>query len=191
VNIAALYVDSERGPYRHIEGVELWDKQRDARLYKGPHPVVAHPPCQAWGGLRIWRRERWTRYAWTVEQINNDAIEASCGPFAVESVRAFGGVMEHPAGSFLWEYCNLPKPGCLPDRAGGFTVEVDQGNYGHPCPKRTWLYIVGPVPLLITGKSAASGRVESQSSKDRHLTPRPFARLLVAIASSCMKEVAQ
>lgn len=42
--IAALYVDP-RGCYADVPGVELWDEARDARLYAGPWPVVAHPPC--------------------------------------------------------------------------------------------------------------------------------------------------
>jgi hypothetical protein len=43
-HIAALYVQTD-GCYYNMEGVDPWDKKRDARLYKGPYPVVAHPPC--------------------------------------------------------------------------------------------------------------------------------------------------
>jgi hypothetical protein len=46
--IAALYVE-RGGPYFGIEGVDPWDEARDARTYAGPHPVVAHPPCERWG----------------------------------------------------------------------------------------------------------------------------------------------
>ena len=49
--IAALYVAS-RGCYFGLPGVDPWDEARDARLYVGPHPVVAHPPCERWG--RYW-----------------------------------------------------------------------------------------------------------------------------------------
>ena len=46
--IAALYV-ARAGTYFNLLDVDPWDEIRDARLYDGPHPVVAHPPCQRWG----------------------------------------------------------------------------------------------------------------------------------------------
>ena len=49
--IAALYVETG-GCYFGLPDVDPWDEIRDARLYEGPWPVVAHPPCQRWG--RFW-----------------------------------------------------------------------------------------------------------------------------------------
>ena len=46
--IAALYVEAGGGYYNQ-EMVDPWDELRDARNYRGPFPVVAHPPCQRWG----------------------------------------------------------------------------------------------------------------------------------------------
>jgi len=48
--VAALYVEAG-GVYSTVEGVGLWDITRDARKYRGPHPVVAHPPCNLWTNL--------------------------------------------------------------------------------------------------------------------------------------------
>ena len=48
--IAALYVHPN-GVYSGLEGVDLWDEERDARQYAGPYPVVAHPPCARWSRL--------------------------------------------------------------------------------------------------------------------------------------------
>ena len=45
--IAALYVETN-GVYYGLPDVDPWDEARDARLYDGPFPVVAHPPCPRW-----------------------------------------------------------------------------------------------------------------------------------------------
>lgn len=49
--IAALFVAID-GVYFGLRGVDPWDKARDARVYSGNDPVVAHPPCERWG--RYW-----------------------------------------------------------------------------------------------------------------------------------------
>ena len=46
--VAALYVQ-RGGAYFGLPDVDPWDEERDARLYPGPHPVVAHPPCSCCG----------------------------------------------------------------------------------------------------------------------------------------------
>ena len=49
--IAALFVETN-GTDFGLPDVDPWDEARDARLYRGPDPVVAHPPCERWG--RFW-----------------------------------------------------------------------------------------------------------------------------------------
>lgn len=49
--VAALYVETD-GAYAGLPHIDPWDIGRDAKRYAGPHPVVAHPPCQRWG--RFW-----------------------------------------------------------------------------------------------------------------------------------------
>ncbi len=56
--IAALYVETN-GCYFGLDGVDPWDEQRDARGYQGPHPVVAHPPCNLWVNLAALNYKRW------------------------------------------------------------------------------------------------------------------------------------
>ena len=124
--IAALYIDP-KGPYPKLPGVDCWDSSRDARLYDGPYPIVAHPPCGPWGRLRHLYRGN----------------EHDCAPRCAEQVRRFGGVLEHPAGSKLWEHCALPPPGSTTGLFWDYTVEVDQVEWGHVARKRTWLYLVG------------------------------------------------
>ena len=173
--VAALYIDP-RGPYPKMPGVECWDEARDARAYPGPHPVVAHPPCGPWSRLRRFSKHQ----------------DSSCATIAVDQVRRWGGVLEHPQCSMLWPHCNLPLPGGFPDRFG-WCVEVDQVAYGHKARKRTWLYVVGVSALRVRPRSGGTPThcVNSRkrdthllelSSEGRRRTPQAFAEFLVEIA---------
>lgn len=128
--IAALYVDSI-GPYPTIPAVDCWDESRDGTRYPGPFAIVSHPPCGPWGGLRHMR----------VRDTERRQRDARLGPIAVDQVRRFGGVLEQPARSRLWEACGIPLPTQSDDR--GFSVEIEQVAWGHPARKKTWLYFVG------------------------------------------------
>lgn len=138
--VAALFVEPG-GVYADLEGVELWDETRDARLYAGPWPVVAHPPCARWCNLAalVERRHGYRR-----------GDDGGCFASALEAVRAYGGVLEHPARSLAWSTFGLPLPArggwsqSLTD--GGFATEISQVAYGHRARKRTWLYYVGDEP---------------------------------------------
>jgi hypothetical protein len=187
--IAALYVDTARGPYARLQGVDCWGfaarngKQRDlfaptrdARQYSGPYPVIAHPPCGPWG--RFW---------WNYKG-GEGAKE--CGPRAIEQVRACGGVLEHPAESGLWKACGLLSPGEI-DAHGGTTLAVQQCDWGHKARKRTWLYIVGcqvpPMPppaspTHVMVRLLRNGNDWPEVPKaERHLTPPRFATWLVQL----------
>ena len=173
IPVVALYVEP-RGPYPRL-GVECFDAKRDARTYNGPHPVVAHPPCERWGRLSHFSR--------------NDTRELAIS--AVDQVRRFGGVLEHPAESMLWKECGLPPPDQLfPDRFGGLAYEIAQGDYGHKAPKRTWLYAVrlGPCPFTLPTGFDPGGRVELISKFARKATPPALAAQLVAWAATARNE---
>src|SRR5262245_25677806 len=110
--------------------VDPWGIDRDARRYAGPLPIVAHPGCGPWGRLaHLYRGD-----------------EHDCGPAAIAAARLWGGVVEHPAHSKLWQFCELPLPDGSPDPHGGFTIAVDQVAWGHVARKRSWLYVVGVDP---------------------------------------------
>lgn len=162
--VAALYIDP-KGPYPDL-AVECYDADRDARRYEGPHRVIAHPPCAQWGRLRYMAKR-------------GDGQKV-LGPIAVDQVREYGGVLEHPAESSLWLYCGLPLPGSLfADEFGGRSYVIQQGDFGHVAPKLTWLYAVGlsPCPLHMP-RGKQPGRVELQGKRQRLLTPPPLAELL-------------
>ena len=185
--IAALYVDP-RGVYSTIPGVDVWGEERDARTYAGPHPVVAHPPC-----------ERWGRFFWR-DGSTVPGEDGGCYLAALASIRQWGGVIEHPSGSGAWDAHGLPRPthrgGWIPGaRPGEWTCSVDQLAYGHPAIKRTWLYLVGhPAPMLaattppvavVAGGRAADLRARGLrlcTRAERSATPRAFADALIAIA---------
>lgn len=102
--------------------------------------------------------------------------------------------MEHPANTEAWPVFGVARPmrGRWTATRNGWTCSVDQGVYGHPARKRTWLYYVGPVmpPDLdwseapVGARSAIAGcvGVERQAKSQRELTPLPFADALIALA---------
>lgn len=186
-DVVALYVDP-RGPYPTL--VRDWyGEARDARTYAGPWPVVAHPPCGPWGRLSH-------LYSGDEKELAADAFGQVC---------RFGGVLEHPAGSKLWDALPLPKPGldCFED----FTVEVDQCAWGHVARKKTWVYCRGISRALVmagirtggtpthwisggrnckTGGSVPSG-IKVCSAQQRRRTPVAFARWLLELARSARR----
>lgn len=169
--------------YHGMPAVDAYDADRDMRTWEGGTTVVAHPPCGQWGRLR--------RFA------NVNADEKALAPIAVEHVRKFGGVLEHPAWSTLWTECGMPLPGKGQDEFGGWTLSVQQFWWGHKAAKPTWLYIVGcraqdipqiPIELgspkyEITG-SWASGK-KPLPKADRERTPILFAEWLIELAREC------
>lgn len=169
--VAALFV-RRSSPYKAMPGVDAYDIDRDARTFGGGLPVIAHPPCRAWGRLRQFSKPR------------HD--ERGLAMWAVQVVRSFGGVLEHPAHSSLWSAAELPLPGQR-DSVGGWTYCVDQSWWGHPAPKRTWLYIVGTgeVPKVPFHLGVAAGRVELLGKAAREATPVAFASWLFDLAKGC------
>lgn len=203
VQVAALYVVTD-GCYFGLPGVDPWDVVRDARLYAGPHPVVAHPPCERWG--KYWHGGPSVR----VRKVKGD--DGGCFAAALESVRRWGGVLEHPADSAAWKAFGLMAPPheggwVSADWRGGWTCRVEQGHYGHRAKKGTWLYACGvsSLPSLAWGQSKASvrldagyhsaaerrahqrsdpGCIDRMGKVERTATPLPFRDLLLSIASA-------
>lgn len=198
--IAALYVEPA-GVYAEFPGVDPWDEQRDARRYNGPHPVVAHPPCQRWG--RFWHGSTRKPHQFQL------GADGGCFAAALKSVRTFGGVIEHPADSHAWKHFSLPVPKrgagwTRSDAFGGRSCYVEQGHYGHASRKPTWLYAVRtPYPDLNWSrgeqripqwmidrygyeKARRIGVVAMIGGKDktriRNATPTPFRDLLLYLA---------
>lgn len=205
MRIAALFVD-KNGTYAELENVEIWDEARDARLYRGPHRVVAHPPCQRWG--RFWHGSTAKPHQFRVGE------DGGCFATALMAVRNYGGVLEHPANSLAWQHFGLARPpvsgGWWPaDEFGGMTCYVEQGHYGHMSRKPTWLYGVKiafrelrwgaceqrlhPVALERYGydKARRIGMMAMVGGKDktkiRNATPIEFRNALVSMVRESEK----
>lgn len=183
--VAVLFARADSN-YKAIPECDVYDMERDARTYDGPHPVIAHPPCRSWGRLRSFAKPR--------------ADERNLARLAVGLVREFGGVLEHPAGSSLWAAQKLPRPGRR-DEYGGWTLAAPQKWWGHRAEKNTWFYIVGvepheipDVPLvlgeathtvgLFSGRDRSRCRPEIGKAEREH-TPPALAAWLVELALRC------
>lgn len=200
--IAALFVETD-GCYYGLPDVDPWDAQRDARLYAGPWPVVAHPPCERWG--RYWSGGPSAKVR---RQLGDDG---GCFAAALSSVRKWGGVLEHPEASHAFAVHGLPRPirglswQCDNTR-DGWVCCVEQGHYGHPARKATWLYAVGSRPQeLIWGPSIGrrldegfhtrAERLQARacgikprrrlSPSQNRATPIAFRDVLLSIAREC------
>lgn len=212
--VAALYVEPD-GVYRDCPGVDPWDEARDARKYAGPHPVVAHPPCQRWG--RFWHGSTRKPHQFKLGD------DGGCFAAALYALYRFGGVLEHPADSRAWGRFGITPP----KRGAGWqdavldldaavwtpksvwTCYVEQGHYGHPSRKPTWLLVAGVPRALLPDlnwtrgpqrldprmverygyeKARRIGVVAMVGGKDktkiRNATPPAFRDVLLAIARS-------
>lgn len=189
ITVAALYVDP-RGPYPAIDGVDCWDISRDARRYPGPWPVVAHPPCGRWcARLAPLNERRWGA------RVGDDG---GCFEAALAAVRAWGGVLEHPASSLAWNAFGLQRPPALgwqKTLAGEWVCEVWQSAYGHRATKRTWLLFVGHEPIdtdwrRVEGShqiGAMDRRKPVLWGKHAVHTPPRFAEYLVRLARAARR----
>lgn len=208
--VADLYVETD-GCYFGLEGVDPWDEARDARRYNGPHPVVAHPPCQRWGklwaGQPLWIKRTGER--------KTKGDDQGCFKSALFDARRFGGVIEHPWESHAWPAFGLNVPSrtggwIAADFFGGWTCCVEQGRYRHYARKPTLLLVYGlpadALPELEWGKSEAQFPQEAiekhgleyckkagelafkgggKDSSARIGTPEPFRNLLIDMARAC------
>lgn len=195
--VAVLFARTD-SVYKTIPGCDVWDETRNALLYLGSDPVVAHPPCRLWSRL--------------AHMSSAPKKEKGLARFAVRTVQRVGGVLEHPAHSKLWADMNLPAVGQEDDK--GFAIEVGQLWFGHPCNKKTWLYVSGirmdecpPLPgtprfhftlLDLLAEITAYARYLRMSTKFSNLTdvtprrwreatPEEFAKWLLKIARLCRK----
>lgn len=184
-SVAVLFARAD-SIYKTMSGCDVYDIQRDAMTFAGGAPVVAHPPCRAWGRLRQFAKPR--------------PNEKQLALWAVDQVRANGGVLEHPATSLLWQEKPLPEPGYF-DAWGGWTLVISQWWWGHKADKLTRLYICGAKPgqlpaipyrmgeashVIASSKARQKLRYRPEVTKrEREATPHDLAAWLVEVARTC------
>lgn len=147
---------------------DCYDAYRAAFSYYGTKSIIAHPPCRLFSRLRKFS--------------NAPVKEKQCAFFALDKVRQFGGILEHPRSSTLWLNGNFKLDGSVDDY-GGFLRSVDLSWFGYPAQKKTMLYFCGLKPgtlpsfpfnlnayTHVVNTSKKSGKKEL-SKKDRSITP--------------------
>jgi hypothetical protein len=161
----AILCAARNSIYHQMPDVEVYDQQRDARTFQGGMPVIAHPPCRSWS-------------AFCRHQAKPEPGEQELALWCIEQVQQWGGVLEQPAHSRLFDH--LP--------AAGRIVKLDQFWFGLPMKKGTWLWMVGcPVPQLpLRLHDGRSDRAmwNTKSKHQRAATPRLFAEWLLELARS-------
>jgi hypothetical protein len=190
--IAALYV-AKGGCYYDpaLTDVDPWPEDRDARLYYGPWPVVAHPPRSRWCQLAHINQKRYGH------KVGDDS---GCFAAALGSVCRWGGVLEHPARSCAWKYFHLQTPvrgaWTRVPFENAWVTEVSQAAYGHRARKLTWLYAVVRRPPLLNWsvpipsaqisfcKNHGDSHLPRLSKREAAATPPAFRDLLLSIARS-------
>lgn len=127
--IPVLFVHN-RSNYKKIQGFDCYDEKRNASSYSGTAPAIFHPPCRLWSKLRAFSKAQESEKQYAIDAINY--------------VRKFGGIVEHPETSQLWKYFDI-KAGKI-DKFGGFIHAVNQEWFGYYTEKATYLYVVGCTP---------------------------------------------
>ena len=124
-----VYFVADKSNYHMIDNLDLYDIKRNALSTVSCEAAIYHPPCRSWGRLRKFAKTPFGEHWLAV--------------WAVLRMWRYGGVLEHPAGSKLWSFMNLARPGQRYDSHGGFSVSLNQSWFGYPAKKNTWLYVVG------------------------------------------------
>ena len=87
----------QKSNYLQFKECDCYDEKRNALTYNGLTAIIAHPPCRLWSRLRHFSKA--------------PLKEKYLGIWAINKVRGIGGIVEHPAGSSLFRFMNIPMDG--------------------------------------------------------------------------------
>lgn len=151
-------------------GAACFVDQASAARFDGRRPVIAHPPRHAGGRVNPQGRSSPRDRALTL--------------WMLEQVRAWGGVLEHPAHSRLWTDAALPAAGDRLDPYGGWTLPVWQSWWGSSRPRPTWLYVVGYEGPHMPAMPLALASAATEQGPEPDTLPAAFAAWLVEVATA-------
>ncbi len=159
--------------YHEISGCDVYCKRRPMNEFVGSCPVVTHPPCRRWG-----------RLPQSVKSAGAES-ERFLAMACADHVRHYGGVLEHPSYSTLWDACQLPHPG--EKSPEGVTIAIPQFWFGHRARKSTWLFVarmqLSEIPAIPYRLETADMKGVCEMSRgEREHTPPDLARWLVELA---------
>jgi hypothetical protein len=182
VKMIAVLCVSRNSVYKQIKGVDSYDEDRDARTFPGGIPAVAHPPCRCYSAFCRHQAKPKDRES-----------EMALGVWCVDQVRKWGGVIEQPAHSKLWETCGLPQPKDRNAAECAWSMELPQFWFGDVREKNTWLFFsripradVPKLPFRLKPEGGDRRAWQLMSSKNqREKTPMQFAQWLVECARRC------
>jgi hypothetical protein len=168
--------------YKKLE-VTTYDVRRDALSTSSTTAAIYHPPCRSWSRLR--------RFS------NFKPGEHWLGVWSILRVRRYGGIVEHPNGSYLFKFMQCNSPGCGKDIYGGELVKLNQVHWGHVAKKSTLLYIVGEFdydllmpplpdarPTKVIDKNKGIGHLNYCSKRERSYSPILFCLFLINLCNS-------
>ncbi len=171
----AILCCAKNSVYKAMDGLDCYDIERDAHTFTGGAAIVAHPPCRPWS-------------AYCSHQAHTNLGEWELGLWCVDQLFRWGGILEQPAHSRLWDAAGLPKPGWThTDKL--WACEVSQSWWGDSREKSTWLCFFKIHPLAVTFplhlRASTNGdrrRWQLMNTKSRSATPPAFAEWLVDTA---------
>jgi hypothetical protein len=130
------------------------------------------------------------RWGWAINE------DGGCFAAALDAVRTFGGVLEHPAFTRAFAHHGLPAPypgAWQRTTDGDWVTEVNQAAYGHRATKRTWLLYHGYALPPALDWSGARGThqigffdqtLPILPKAENATTPPAFRDLMLSIARS-------
>ena len=155
-DVAACFVRVD-SVYKRLLPGRTYDIHKPAYLLPVGVKAIYHPPCRAWGNYAHLAKPR--------------PGEKDLALWAMDRVRRFGGILEHPKTSRLWQYL-MP---------GDNTVAINQCDFGHGALKPTLLFYnrLGAMPPLPSPRPPTN-TVENMNVKEREETPVDLAEWLVS-----------